>query len=125
MIEQQRLNEYNLNNTIKNKVPKKEYLKKFNSLLNGELHEQDWVGEELKQFHATIDSLKQFYCSNCNELWPNIKEQCLTCKKDVKKFSIENDMKPNHDDLPIDIKKLFEELTMVLLNNLSIQIIKN
>ena len=82
-------------------------------MINGELNEQDWVGEEMKEFHKTIDALKPYFCSNCNELWPATKQLCFSCKKNKNSLSAENDMKPNHDDLPFHIKKLFEELTMV------------
>ena len=44
-IDKQRINSYN-NNSVRdiNRLNKKEYIKQFNSKLNGELTEQDWVG---------------------------------------------------------------------------------
>ncbi len=67
----------------------------------------------MDKFHEKIETLKQHFCLNCNEMWPNTKEQCATCKKYKMAFTEANDMKPNLDDLPLEIKKLFEELTMV------------
>ncbi len=67
----------------------------------------------MDKFHQKIANLKQIYCDNCNELWPNEKEICQICFKDKLKFSAENNMNPSFHELPIDIKKEFEKLTMI------------
>ena len=59
-------------------------------------------------------ALEMFYCENCSELWPSITKECLTCKKNKTKYHKINNMVPSHSELPLHIKKLFEELTMVL-----------
>ena len=95
------------------KERKKIFLKEFNSRLNGELADQDWVEPEMTKFHEKMSKLKQFYCENCHELWPQEKNICLQCKKNKTTFSLANDMNPQLDRLPPYIKKLFQELTMV------------
>jgi hypothetical protein len=60
-----------------------------------------------------MSELKQHFCNNCNELWPTTYDCCLQCKKDPVKFSKINDMIPGISDLEQDIKKEFEELTMI------------
>jgi hypothetical protein len=88
-------------------------MEEFNSRINGELNEQDWVGPEMDKFHEKISNLKQFHCDNCNELWPNEKEECQNCKKDALKYSSENNMNPKFHELPFSIKSEFEKLTMI------------
>ncbi len=120
-IEKQRL--ANLNRNRVNKKTEKEamherkikYLKEFNSSANGPLNEQDWVGPEMDLFHEKMSKLEMFYCENCSELWPSMTKECSTCKKHKNLYHSENKMRPSHSDLPIKIKKLFEELTMVII----------
>ncbi|CAF0951603.1 unnamed protein product [Brachionus calyciflorus] len=68
-------------------VQKRTYLKEFDAQKNGDLHDQQWVKDEMKNFYKNMDNLQQFYCSNCTELWPR--------------------------DLPDTVKSLFEILTMI------------
>ena len=95
------------------KQRKIKYLKEFNSSINGPLNEEDWVGPEMDLFHEKMSKLQMFYCENCSELWPSMTNECLTCKKYQTKYQKENKMVPSHSQLPLHIKKLFEELTMV------------
>ncbi len=54
----------------------------------------------LRQFHNTINNLKNNLCKTCNEQFPSIVligEQCRQCnteKIDPKRFSVENNMDP-------------------------------
>lgn len=98
---------------INHYLTKEEYLKEFNSKKNGPLHEQLWVKEKVKKFHEKIDQLKQFYCTNCQEMWPSFINYCKECQKDQLKFSKENLMSPNFEEIPDDIRKHLEQLTMV------------
>ena len=66
---------------------KDEYLKDFNSALNGPLHSQLWVKEALKSYHEKMDTLKPFYCNNCHELWPSYVKVCTHCKKNPLLYS--------------------------------------
>ena len=43
------------------KERKKIFLKEFNSRLNGELTDQDWVEPEMGKFHEKMSKLKQFF----------------------------------------------------------------
>ena len=67
----------------------------------------------MELFHDKMSALKQFYCINCNQLWPSENQKCSNCKKHCSKFTTSNDMNPEHDHLPSHIKKLFEELSMI------------
>ncbi|RNA34788.1 ATP-dependent DNA helicase PIF1 [Brachionus plicatilis] len=100
-------------NNIQTKLDKEKYIKEFDSSKNGPLHEQDWVQNEFDKYYQNIDELKQFYCTNCHELWPTKTNYCQQCKDDKIKYSKENDMVPGIDDLPDEIKIHFEELTMI------------
>jgi len=90
-------------------------MKEFDKRKNGELYEQLWVKEEAKKFYIQINSLaNKFHCPLCGELWPCEKPICETCKKDKEgKFTRANDMVPNLNNLPIEIQKYFEDLTMI------------
>jgi len=119
-IENERLANFRSNkkNNIKNdketlKQRKIKYLKEFNSSINGPLNEEDWVGPEMDLFHEKMNKLEMFYCENCSELWLSMSKECLTCKKNKTKYHKINNMVPSHSELPLNIKKLFEELTMV------------
>ncbi len=57
-----------------------DYLKTFNEEISGPLHEQAWVQDEFSRFNDQMDSLKQFFCSNCHELWPTSEPECKQCK---------------------------------------------
>ena len=128
IIENERLNNLNNNKINKKKTEiqamldrKSKYMSEFNSRINGDLNEQDWVGPEMDVFHQKIAKLKQFYCDNCNELWPTEQDKCSTCHKNNISFSSQNDMNPNFDELPINIKSQFEQLTMVNIPILKIK----
>ena len=51
------------------------------------LYKQDWVENDIKRFEQSIFSLKQFFCENCNELWPNENNKCEQCAKNIIKYS--------------------------------------
>ena len=63
-------------------------------------------------YHKRLSDLKQHFCNICNELWPSTNLICKNCKDNKVKFSKSNDMVPDFD-LPEDIKKQFENLTMI------------
>jgi hypothetical protein len=91
LIENQRLEELNKNtkNNNNRKITeyqaiinrKNKYLTEFNSRVNGDLNEQDWVGPEMEKFHKKMSEMKQFYCIECCELWPTNLLICQTCRK--------------------------------------------
>lgn len=116
------LRDYNLNNDITpntnrrlsyESLSKAQYLKEFNSKLNGPLHAQPWTNEIKANYYKRINKLKSVYCNNCHELWPSLSNDCKNCKKNPIKFSARNNMIPDFDNIPLDIKKSFEELTPV------------
>ena len=47
---------------------KEKYLKEFNSILNEEIHEQDWFGPEMEEFHKKMGLLNNNKCENCQEM---------------------------------------------------------
>ncbi|CAF1022824.1 unnamed protein product, partial [Brachionus calyciflorus] len=53
----------------------------FDAQKNGNLHDQQWVKDEMKNFYKNMDNLQQFYCSNCTEQWPTKNNNCLQCKE--------------------------------------------
>ncbi|RNA36050.1 ATP-dependent DNA helicase pif1 [Brachionus plicatilis] len=61
--------------------------------------------------------LNNYQCPNCKELRPSLIPKCSQCNNNDHekfiKYSEQNDMLPSFDDIPIEIKKLFEELTMI------------
>jgi hypothetical protein len=97
---------------------KNEYLNQFNSNKYGSLHDQTWTKNIIKEYHKGISELNQFYCSNCHEMWPtssNLQqmELCSNCKKDRIIYSNENNMIPEIDSLPENVKEAFDQLTMM------------
>jgi hypothetical protein len=92
---------------------KAKYLKEFNSNKNGPLHDQDWFKEGFIKYHEEMAALKQLYCSNCTEMWPSKINYCIQCNVDSVKFSKENDMVPDLDNSPLEIKRHLENLTMI------------
>lgn len=60
-IENNRLAESNKNKLSFNRTQKKIYLEEFNSRINGELNEQDWVGPEMDKFHKKMKDLNNYY----------------------------------------------------------------
>ena len=123
LIENQRLEELNKNtkNNNNRKITeyqaiinrKNKYLTEFNSRVNGDLNEQDWVGPEMEKFHKKMSEMKQFYFIECCELWPTNLLICQTCRKNKNKYTAENTMMPSFDEIPLKIKKHFENLTMI------------
>jgi hypothetical protein len=83
-------------------VGKIEYLNNFDTLKNGQLHEQSWAKSKIKDFHKSMQ-FSVLQCTICKEAWP-IKSTrrslsnytCLRCTRDKnvpKKFSCNNFMK--------------------------------
>ncbi len=67
-------------------------------------------------FHKNMSKLNPFYCYLCNELWPTTLNKCETCNKTKtvnRKFSRYNQMVPNICNLPNEIKKHIENITMI------------
>lgn len=56
-------------------------MRDFNSALNGQLHEQEWVEDAMAKYHNKMSTLKPYYCKNCHELWPSYEQKCTHCKK--------------------------------------------
>ncbi len=73
--------------TEQNITSKSTYLKEFNSTKNGPLDKQPWVIKEMKNFHLQINKLKQFYCSNCCEMWPTTTNRCDQCRVNKIKYT--------------------------------------
>ncbi len=59
----------------------------FNSSVNGELHNQEWVKDAMKDFHNRMDKLVPFECNNCQERWPSTTGFCAHCKKNPMIYS--------------------------------------
>ncbi len=57
--------------------------------------------------------MKQFFCTECNEMCPTNIDSCQICKKYNKKFTAYNTMQLSFDEVPLYIKKHFEQLTMI------------
>ena len=52
------------------------------------MHQLGWVKDKANEFDNKIYALKQFYCENCNELWPTDINFCYQCKKNPIKYSL-------------------------------------
>ena len=64
-------------------------------------------------FYNNLAKLRNNFCENCHELWPSSYAKCTTCGKNKNKFNKQNKMVPDIDNLPIDIKKHIENITMI------------
>ena len=53
-----------------------EYLKRFDAITDGPLHQQQWAIKEIQDFDKNIYSLKKHFCYNCHELWPAVGNVC-------------------------------------------------
>ncbi len=93
-------------------VSRDQYIKEFDSSKNGQLHEQDWIGPEIDKFHQNLSKLNTFFCINCKEYWPTISSICSTCNKN-NFYTKSNLMDPSLQNVPDNIKKHFENITMV------------
>jgi len=89
------------------------YLKEFDSNKNNHIHEQDWYAAEIGMFNTNINKLNPYFCNKCHELWPNESKICETCKRSKNKYCQFNSMNPNIDQLPDNIKKHIEQITMI------------
>jgi hypothetical protein len=94
-----------------------EYLKEFDADKNGPIHNQIWAINAMYKFHNNLYKLNQYHCKKCNEMWPSIHNECHTCSllklQDQHMFTDHNNMDPKLDYLPVNVKHLFESLTMV------------
>jgi hypothetical protein len=90
-------------------VSKAQYVLDFNAEKNGPLHKQSWVIKQAEKFHKDMESFKQFFCTNCLELWPSNLCNCKQCKSNKNLFSAINDMVPDFS-MSVEIKLLFEQL---------------
>lgn len=90
-------------------------MKEFDSTKHGKLEDQAWVQDLMVVYHQKIQTLKQYHCRNCYQLWPTANGKCSSCKTQAYKlkFCIENQMVPNFSILPNDVQLAFEELTMI------------
>ena len=85
-------------------LTQKQYLKAFNTIDYGKLHQQNWAKSNISKFHTSI-SYCVYQCSVCNEAWPlkskpqspstYICSRCVKDKKSPKRFSTENSMSPS------------------------------
>ena len=89
---QSRIAKKSLNSKSYVSANKVTYLSEFNASIYGPLHEQHWTKEEAIKFHKKMSKLKQFFCKNCNELWPSTVDFCGLCKANNLLYSKENDM---------------------------------
>ncbi len=78
----------------------------------GPIHTQPWAIRASENFHNKLKQFNQFHCMNCHEMWPTNTMICKQCKKNPLLLSTQNNMIPNYD-MPMNVKKAFEELTMV------------
>ena len=85
------------------------------------LHKQQWVQNEMKHFHTTMNSFQHQQCITRKETWPTKQTlpfpnfQCLRCKRDKgnpKLFSQENDMDPGA--VPLELQGLTEIEEMLI-----------
>lgn len=103
-----------INENLQNQQTTKEiFLKQFDYKKHGLLDQQEWAKIEALKFHENVREFKPYFCEKCQELWPTKNNKCDTCCSFKKKFTSENDMDPCLQDLPDDIKIVFDELTMV------------
>ncbi|RNA32178.1 hypothetical protein BpHYR1_039836 [Brachionus plicatilis] len=74
--------------------------------------DQKWTN-----FTKKMRQLNNYHCPYCKELWPSQLPKCSQCNindhRKYIKYSKQNDMLRSFDDILIEIKKLFEELTMI------------
>ncbi len=71
-------------------VLKSVYFEEFSHHENGPLHCQHWVVSDAYQFHRSMADFKQFFCTNCHEMWPTTLGFCKQCKDDRIMFSENN-----------------------------------
>ena len=115
---------------IDSEIPTQEnYLKEFDSIKNGSIHEQMWAKANIKKFHKSVE----FFISKCSifhEAWPlkskprsctgtgYVCSQCCRDKKSPKKFSFENSMIPS--SVPQQLKDLTQVEEMLIARALPI-----
>ena len=98
------------------KENQQDYLKEFDVLKNGKIHEQDWAKLNIAKFHKSL-KFSTYQCTICKEAWP-LKSKprspdsyiCLRCsqdKKSPKKFSVENSM------IPSPVPQQLQDLTQI------------
>ena len=108
-------------------VGKIEYLNNFDTLKNGQLHEQSWAKSNIKDFHKSMQ-FSVLQCTICKEAWP-IKSTrrslsnytCLRCTRDKnvpKKFSCDNFMIPR--SVPAELQGLTQTEEMLIARALPI-----
>ena len=103
------------------------YLKEFDSIKNGSIHEQFWAKANIKKFHKSVEFFIS-KCSICHEAWPLKSKpkspsdyECSRCfrdKKSPKKFSLENSMIPSA--IPQELKDLTQVEEMLIARALPI-----
>ena len=93
-----------------------DYLKEFDIIQNGSIHEQSWAKYNINKFHKSVEfAISQ--CTICQEGWPLKSKHrspenyvCSRCSRDTKspkKFSFENSM------IPSTVPHESQELTQV------------
>ncbi len=113
---------------VDSEIPTQEnYLKEFDLIKNGSIHEQMWAKANIKKFHKSVEFFIS-KCSICHEAWPlkskpnlstgYICKQCSRDKKSPKKFSFENSMIPS--SVPQELKDLTQVEEMLIARALPI-----
>ena len=104
-----------------------DYLKEYDSVKYGKLHEQSWAKSFMSKFYSSIN-FTVFQCTVCHEAWP-LKSKprspdtyiCSRCSKDKKipkTFSLENFMIPS--PIPPELQGLTQVEEMLIARALPI-----
>jgi hypothetical protein len=74
----------------------------------------------MSKYRDSMAAFELGKCIICKELWPtrakdygSLIYKCSVCKKDPIKFSSANDMDPEFEKIPHEIRKLLSECTLV------------
>ena len=93
-----------------------QYLDTFNNE-NGELHQQKFFQTNLEKYLKKLDKFKLIHCEVCRENWPRLDHnpQCKRCTSEIDQphFGKSNGMVRDHTAIPMNIRLLLDELTMV------------
>ena len=104
-----------------------DYLKEFDVVKNGHIHEQNWAKSSMNKFHKSVEVFT-YQCKVCQEAWPlkskprspdtYICSRCSRDKKSPKTFSTENLMIPS--PVPHELQGLTQIEEMLIARALPI-----
>ena len=82
-----------------------------------ELHQQKFFQTNLEKYLKKLDKFKLIHCEVCRENWPRLDHnpQCKRCTSEIDQphFGKSNGMVRDHTAIPMNIRLLLDELTMV------------